>query len=1186
MAYTFSIDQQNIIDSRNQNLLVSAAAGSGKTSVLTERIVGRVLGTSGDNKDRVDIDRFLVVTFTKAAAREMKERIGKRLSAAIKENPDDSHIAKQAALIHNAQITTIDGFCLNVVRNHFTKIGVDPSFRTASDGEIKLIKEDVLKDVMKRAYESKDEDFYHAIDCFSKKDDDKFEDIIMRVYEFAMSYPYPKEWLREKKEDTLFGTVEEFERSTLAEDIKKAIIKELDEVLLLIDRLHERCNMPGGADGYIDTVESDYEKVKDLRDKLSNQSFSESYFSFNAFSFDRLKGKNSCAPEEVEYFKEVRGKYTDRVKKMGTLFFALPVEEYVSNLVDSAGITRKILDLAEDFYDSFSRVKREKGIIDFGDMEHMAVEILVDSFDKEGNLVISDVAKSYRDYFAEVMVDEYQDSNHVQELIIRSVSKEDDESSPNRFMVGDVKQSIYRFRLARPEIFMGKFENYSKDVAAKSRLITLKENFRSRQSVIDSVNAVFERTMHKEIGGVEYDEDARLNRGGTFTEDTEANKTEIILLDTDEKIELKRGYEADLVAEKIKSLVGHMQVSDKNGGLRPARYSDIAVLFRAPRKWQDAIKESFDKYSIPFYLEGTGTLYDTTEAKEVISFLKLLDNPLDDIACYAAMTSFFGKFTDEECARIRALSVSSERFFFLKVKNYAAFNSDDKKVADFLAKVDKYRRLSKVIPIHELIQRLYEESGIREAYLAKPNGVQRLANLNMLVLKAADYGKTSFFGLFNFLRYLELIKKLEQDEGEPGVLDENSDVVRVMSIHKSKGLEFPICIISGIDESILGKDISGEVVCDVDLGIGVPYINVEKRYKRNTLKKSSVILKIKEETIGEEIRILYVAMTRAKEKLILTGICKDADSWFEKTVPVSYSTYLDMIMEAVNTDDKGIFVKQSVVPDDLEAEAVKEDISRALLRTELENKKTSVDSGLLESINERFSFVYPYAGLKKLYTKTTVSELKMAAIEKEEAEAAHPFEENEPKETIPLFAGGVSVTKGTDRGTAYHNLLELIRFEDISGDEESIRATLKAQIEEIIAGGRMSASDIEKVNLGKIITFLMSDTGAKMTEAAKDNKLFKEQPFVIGVPASEVSEEFPSDETVLVQGVIDVFFIKDGKVTVLDYKTDRVNSGEELIKRYKKQLVYYSQAIHTLTGLSVEEMLIYSFALNDTFVIK
>ncbi len=1186
MAYTFSTDQQNIIDSRNQNLLVSAAAGSGKTSVLTERIVGRVLGTVGDKKDRIDIDRFLVVTFTKAAAREMKERIGKRLSAAIKENPDDSHIAKQAALIHNAQITTIDGFCLSVVRNHFTKIGVDPTFRNASDGEIKLIKEDVMKDVMKRAYESKDEDFYHAIDCFSKKDDDKFEDIIMKVFNFAMSYPYPKAWLKDKREETLFETVEEFEKSQLAKDIIAAIQKELDEVLIIIDKLRERCLTPGGTDGYVDIVESDYEKLKELKEKTAIQSFSENYFSFNSHTFDRLSGKNSCAPEEIAYFKEIRGRYTDRIKKIKASFFALPVEEYVSNLVDSSKITRKIVDLAEDFYDSFAKVKRDRGIIDFGDMEHMAVEILVDSFDKDGNLVISDVAKSYRDYFAEVMVDEYQDSNHVQELIIRSVSKEDDTEHPNRFMVGDVKQSIYRFRLARPEIFMGKLDNYSRKPDALSRLITLKENFRSRQSVIDSVNAVFERSMHKAVGGVEYDEDARLNKGGTFTEDTEENKTEIILLDTDEKIELKRGYEADLVAEKIKSIVGHMQVSDKNGGLRPAKYSDIAVLFRAPRKWQDAIKVSFDKYSVPFYLEGTGTLYDTTEAKEVISFLKLLDNPLDDIACYAAMTSFFGKFSDEECARIRALSVGAERFFFLRVKNYAAYNPEDGKVSDFLSKVDRYRKLSKVIPIHELIQRLYEESGIREAYLAKPDGVQRMANLNMLILKAADYGKTSFFGLFNFLRYLELIKKLEQDDGEAGVLDENSDVVRVMSIHKSKGLEFPVCIIPGIDESILGKDISGEVVCDVDLGIGVPFINVEKRFKRNTLKKSNVIMKIKEETIGEEIRILYVAMTRAKEKLILMGICKDADLWFEKTVPTSYSTYLDMIMEAVNTDKKDIFVKRTVKPEGLVQEAVKEDMSRALLRTELENRKNAADANLLEELNNRFSFVYPHEGLKKLYTKTTVSELKMAAIEKEEAEAAHPFEENEPKETIPVFAGGATVTKGTDRGTAYHNLLELIRFEEFSGDKAAYKATLNAQIDAIVAGGRMSASDIEKVNLEKIVTFLMSDTGAKMGEAAKHGKLFKEQPFVIGVAASEVSEDFPEDETVLVQGVIDVYFIKDGMVTVLDYKTDRVNTGEELIKRYKKQLVYYSQAIHTLTGLSVEEMLIYSFALNDTFVIE
>lgn len=1185
MAYTFSTDQQSIIDSRHQNILVSAAAGSGKTSVLTERIVGLVC----DEKNPIDIDRVLVVTFTKAAAREMKERIGKRLLEKVRENPLDSHLARQATLIHNAPITTIDGFCLSVVKNHFTKIGIDPAFRTANDAELNLLKADIIKDIMKHAYASKDEDFYNLVDCYSKgENDDKIEDGILKLYNYAMSYPYPKQWLSLRKKDYEINSLEEFENGPIASEVKESIKLTLEDIISLVERTMKYCEKEAGVAGYAPSITTDFETLCELRDSLEGKSLSDISTLLQGYKFCTLKGKNNCFDELlIEYVQKIRSAYKDKFSKKIQSFLSLPMEDIYSDLIESGKTVCKMIELVEDFYDSLTAAKRDRGIIDFPDMEHMAINILVDEYRPDGSFSISDVAKSYKDFFAEVMVDEYQDSNLVQELIIKSVSREDDEACPNRFMVGDVKQSIYRFRLARPDIFVGKMERYKTDENAHDRLITLKKNFRSRQTVIDSVNAVFETAMTKRVGGIDYDADAMLYLGGTFTEDTPANKTEVLLVDTEENADASKEYEAELIARKIKETIESFGVQKgRELELRKAKYSDIAVLFRSLKSWRDPIKKAFDKYGIPFHLEGSGTLYDANEVREVLSFLMVLNNPLDDIACYAAMTSFFGGFTDEECARIKVLSGGTDRFFYSKVCTYAKNNPEDRKVASFLKRIDEYRRLSKVLPIYDLILRLYEETGIREAVFAKPDGEQRLANLNLLVTKAADYAKTSFVGLFNFLRYIELIKKTEQDEGEANILDENSNVVRVMSIHKSKGLEFPVVFVSGINGKYNESDFRAEFVSDIDFGVAASYINAKRRYKRATIKKHSINARGRNEASGEEIRILYVAMTRAKEKLYLTGSCKNAQDWFELPITTNSNSYLDLLKQPVVSDkDQIIFVRGTVNPQDILSLEVNDDINKLELKTDFERSAREADEALLKEFEERISFVYPFERLKKLYTKTTVSELKMAAIEREDDESAHPFEENEPKETIPSFAGGEAKTKGTDRGTAYHGVLELLDYKSFC-DCADLKTELSRQLKAIEESGKFTADDLEKVNFGKLLKFVASDTAKLMGEADKNGQLFKEQPFVLGVSASLVEEDFPSDETVLVQGVIDVYYIIDNKVTVLDYKTDRVTTKEELIKRYKKQLEYYGTAVHTLTGLEVEKLMIYSFALNEAFVVE
>lgn len=1187
MGFTFSTDQQSVIDARESNILVSAAAGSGKTAVLTERIAGRIT----DENDPVDIDRILVVTFTNAAAKEMKERISKKINDELLRNPENAHLQKQTTLIHGALITTIDSFCLYLLKNHFHAIDVDPSFRVADEGEMSLLKADILDEVMKHAYESGDKDFYNIVDCYSKKSkDDSLEKSIMSLFNYAMSYPWPKQWLENRRSDYSYESKEAFENSVFLEKVKKGISSELDGALRTAETSLKKCELPGGPYCYSANIEGDIELILKLKDAVIGMTWNEVKAAFEGASFSTLsrKGADDCDAAIKESVKDARDEYKKIVASIKSEFFGRSLDEQYSDMTACAPLVNKMIDLVEDFMDSFEAAKRERDVIDFSDMEHMAVQILIKSYNEDGSYEPTDVARSYQNFFKEVMVDEYQDSNLVQELIIRSVSREDAQgTAKNRFMVGDVKQSIYRFRLARPEIFMDKLGAFEKNEKARNRLITLKSNYRSRKSVIDSVNAVFERTMVKEYGRVDYDDDARLYFGAEYSGDVPANKTEVVFVKPVGNSEKNREEEALAIAYRIHKVLDELEVFDKDKKeMRKARFSDVAVLFRSPVKWLDPLKKAFLKYSIPFHAEGVGTFYDTREISDVLSFLKIINNPLDDISLYAAMISPFGKMSDEEMARIKVSGTPMARFLWNRVTGYAVTCKDEKTVR-FVSLVERFRKLSYVIPIDELISRLFDETGYMHIASALPGGEQRVANLNMLVSKARSFSKSSFYGLFHFIRYVELIKKLETSEGEANIFDENSNTVRVMSIHKSKGLEFPICIVGGMDERFNERDLREAFVTDIDEGIGTSFIDPLKRTKRHTLKKDFIIHKSRNEAIGEEIRILYVAMTRAREKLILFQLSEDYEKWLSKVPPVKKSTYADMILGAVS-ERTDLFDRMVIDGTECENALIAKEIDVAKLHADFETAAQMADMDMVARLRERLAFKYTYEGLSNLYTKTTVSELKMAAMEDTDKEALHPFEEEQKEAYVPVFVGGSLEVKGTDRGTAYHNLLQLLSFEKLpdTSEDSALMKFILAETDSMKEKGEMPKEDIEKVFLSKIRDFLKTDVAKRMSLAAKTDSLFKEQPFVIGVSANEIDDAFPASETILVQGVIDVYFVENGEITVLDYKTDRVDHAQTLVSRYKKQLDYYGTAVSKLTGMKVREKLIYSFGLNEVIVVK
>lgn len=1238
---TFTDEQQATIDARGSSVLVSAAAGSGKTAVLVERIIKMV----SDREHPIDIDRLLVVTFTQAAAAQMRERITRALSQAVEEHPGDEHLVRQLTLIHNAQITTIDSFCLYLIRNYFDEIGLDPDFRVADEGEIRMLRQEVLGKMLEEYHERKSESFLRCVEYFAPAGNEKrLEEQILTLYDFAMSYPWPRRWLTMHREDYAVSA-DGLDGTEWAAVLKNYVRTMTGEAIRMLEEAEAIAMEPDGPYMYADTLAADREQAERL---LLAESLQDLYAAFGDLNFGRISSKKdpSVSLEKRERAKELRDEVKELLKEIGKKYFYASPAAQAERMVACAPVVSQLLDLVLDFCDRMDAAKRDKNVLDFGDMEHMALQILVreDEADMAGaaggavsEATASAVALELRSHFAEIMIDEYQDSNLVQEYLLQSISGEDDERY-NRFMVGDVKQSIYKFRLARPELFMEKFDCYEQQAGAKERRIDLRKNFRSRQQVTDSVNDVFCRIMGKDLGGVAYDENAALYPGAVYPEPSGINadggaggelasfNTELLLTVTGNDGLDDKEREAQAVAARIRELVGKFQVTDsETRELRPVRYGDIVILLRTTSGWDEVFKKALEENGIPVYVTSRTGYFAATEVQTVLNFLKILNNPLQDIPLFGVLKSPVGGFSDEEIARIRAQK--SERKgkgkLYYSLKEYAAERPESplgEKAGKFLDWLTGFRKLVAYLPIRKLIERFLQETGYLYLVSALPGGEQRRANIEMLLTKAENFEKTSYTGLFHFIRYMEQAEKYEIDYGEASLQDENADTVRIMSIHKSKGLEFPVCFVSGLSKRFNMQDAAKPVIVDMDYGVAVDYVDTEYRVRQGTLKKNVLAGKLQQDSLGEELRVLYVAMTRAQEKLILTGNCREKlaeqirqeagemDRRTEQLLPFSIrssaSCYLDWVLPAWLDSGRSV---QLLEASDLVQEKVQELQGRERLRLRLKQmaegesrtatgqsdeqsagpeSENSTAEISLENLRERMQSVYPHAGMQKLYTKTTVSELKIAGMEETAEEAYHMFEEADPVPYLPAFlrkeetdGDGVG---GAARGSAYHKALELFDFETRTGadgkvmDADQVRDFLDAEQQ----AGRLSAEYREAVSPGRIQRFLDGSLAQRMEKAARNGKLYKEQPFVLGLSASELSGEFPEEETVLIQGIIDVWFEEEDGLVVADYKTDAVKEAQELLDRYQLQLDYYGRALEQLTGRKVKEKIIYSFALQ------
>lgn len=1216
MAVEFTPEQKQAIELHNCNILVSAAAGSGKTAVLSRRIVEMVCR----EEDPVDVDRLLVVTFTNAAAAEMRERISQAILMRLNEDGANEHLQRQAALLHNAQITTIDSFCLFVLRNHFQDIGLDPAFRVADEGEMELLRQEVLGNLLEECYAAKDEDFYRLVEYYCPGGrDSALEKHVLDLYRYALSYPFPEEWLNQRKEDYHVASLEELDKSDWGQYLLHHLKRTVSSLCQDMEEVKRLCEEPDGPYMYGETVEAEAEAFEKLCGLTDLSGFEAA---LPAITFGRLSSKKDASvnEEKRELAKRKREEVKEAVKKLLADYFSMPLTTALRQSIACSRVIDTLIELCLAFKAGLDEKKREKKLLDFSDIEHLALEILIEK-DAEGGIRPSKTAEEYRDYFAEVLIDEYQDSNLVQEYLLQAVSGEEI-GRYNRFMVGDVKQSIYKFRLARPELFLEKYKTYSTadsglDCRANSgpdfnsegncTRIDLHKNFRSRREVIDTVNQVFKEIMTEQLGGIVYDDAAALYPGAVYPENTGC-ESELLLFEKPERDSEQNAKEAEAlgIADRIRRLMREFYVTDKDSGkLRPVRYGDIVVLLRTGSGWDEEFKAVFAKQGIPAHVSGRTGYFAAQEVRDVLQFLQVLDNPRQDIPLFGVMKSVFGGFTDAEAALIRSGERQEDGTLYAALQAYTEIGQDaalQEKCGQFLEQITKYRSYTAYMPIRELLQTLVEEYEYLPYVTALPAGEKRLANVEMLFTKAADFEKNSYHGLFHFVRYIEQLEKYNVDFGEANTLDENADVVRIMSIHKSKGLEFPVAIVAGLSKRFNMRDTTEALLADTDLGLGTDYVNPTLRVKNKTLRKNVLAAKMKLDNLAEELRVLYVAMTRAKEKLILTAAVEEPGELLEKqgilaagmenarteaagahlgTGKISYTRltgatcFLDYLLPVF----PNIIVKTR---EESEGSRWEESLAQSGRREALKRPEPFLDKQQFAQLLQRFRYCYPHEGLKQLYTKTTVSELKKAAMEGGEEEPAKElFPAEEIKPYIPTFMREEESISGTTRGSAMHRVMELLDFTKEYGDEP----VLQQAMQDFLKDGRLTQEYAQAVRTGKILHFLHSPLAGRMQQAAKKGKLFKEQPFVYGIEASRLTAKeqavpFPAEETVLIQGIVDAYFEEEDGLVLLDYKTDVIEQPQELIRRYKAQLDYYQEALESLTGKKVKERILYSFYLG------
>ena len=1246
MGTEWTKEQKEVICLRDHSMLVSAAAGSGKTAVLIERILGRIT----DPDRPVDVDRLLIVTFTRAAAEEMKERLGRALDNALAADPGNDNLQKQSQLLHHAQINTIHGFCSHVIQNYYYMIGLDPGYRLAEEDELGLLEEDVLKELLEEEYQAASPAFLQLMDAFSPgRSDSTMISLIRRICAYALSAPDPAAWLQLSLRQLQAETPEELENCDWFREIERDTDRQLEELIRTYRQEEKVAAGPGGPLMYLPQLVSDREQAETILQAEGYEERQRLFASLQFATLGRKKKEMKVDPQLQERVKESRNRCKSRLQAIQDRY-RLPMQEILKETAVCAAYQEELIRLSQAFLRRFGEEKRNRNMLDYSDLEHFALEILLDEKGEP-----SSAARELSEGFEEIMTDEYQDSNAVQEQILEAVSGKG-RGLQNRFMVGDIKQAIYGFRMARPDLFLEKYEDYASGEQGKRR-IDLSSNFRSRAEVLACCNVLFQRLMQPGLGGIEYDAAARLYPGAEYLPSPHEGFAGCELLladwksaefDEDRSDEQKLETEALMIAHRIRRMIEEgEQVYDRDSrGFRPLTYRDCVILLRSTSGRAETFVQTLQNAGIPAFAASGSGYFAAYEVMTVLELLRILDNPRQEIPYAAILRSPIVGCTDTELAMIRTAIPKVP--IYEAAQQYADLPTDrsreeaalTEKLRDFLNRLESYRKMVPVLPVHELIDLLLEETGFGSYAAAMPGGEQRSANLRLLREKALAFEKTSYHGLFQFIRYIEQLKKHGVDYGEVSLADENADTVRIMTIHKSKGLEFPVVFLAGLHKEHNLMDLRQPVVLHSRLGMGLHYVDTERRIRRSSLQRDYIAEQCRMEQLGEELRILYVAVTRAKEKLILTGVAKDLAKTLAGTgrlpagtaAPLPLSavgeahSYLEWVLAAFADQPAmeslyAAYAAEGVAGCQAPAGARSEALPlrvRLVTRSMLEEKEVVrmagralgslgiplqegriFDSGLRSFLEQRAAWTYPHGGTA-LPQSLSVSELKRRALEASEedpsqqlyeegAEAegvagknAFPLPEEPEIPKARFQRAGESAVGGAARGTVYHRVFECLDYSRWESPED-----LERQLEEMEAAGKLGKGEKDCIRPGDLERFRCSDLGKRMKAAALRGQLHREQPFLMQLPAAEALAGWPSDETVQVQGIIDAWFEEEGRVILVDYKTDRVwDDGNMLAEKYRPQLALYSMAMDRGQGRRPEEIWIYSTGLGKEISVQ
>lgn len=1224
-------EQQAAIDTRECDLLVAAAAGSGKTAVLIERIIKIIT----DKKNPIDIDRLLVVTFTNAAAAEMRERLGEAISKKIEEDPKNIHLQKQLTLLHRASISTIHAFCLNVIRTHFHLLDLDPSFRIADESEILLIKTDIMEEVFEDFYKEGNEDFYALVESYGgKKEDTTLQGILLNLYNFVQSNPWPETWLNEKVELFNSNNTIDFNETIWAKMIKEQIKQETKGLMEIARQALALSMRPNGPDKYIAAIQDDMGGLKRIID-LCNEKIEDLYYYIHQISFPSL---GRCSKEIDENLKEEVSKLRNMIKDGIRNDFQKKIllkspKEMKQDIHEIYPIMKALEEVLIEFLKRFQLAKKDKGLIDFNDIEHYCLNILLDKGSNMSAIKPSQVAFELQEKYQEILIDEYQDSNLVQETILEVISGKYS-SNPNRFMVGDVKQSIYRFRLAKPDLFIEKYNSFSAEKKGKEQRIDLFKNFRSRESILNGVNYIFRQIMTPDLGEIEYDDKAALNCGVKYPEEGEFNtggSIELHLIESnafnDEVEEVQEELEnisnieleAKIVARRIKKIINEDSYSiyDKNiQNYRKADYKDIVILLRTTSNWSNIFMDELSKEGIPSYADVSSGYFDAIEVRTILSLLRIIDNPRQDIPFITVLRSPIVGLSCDDLVEIRSSFTYGD--YYESVQRYIEESFEEteliNKLKKFMSHLIKWRREVAHIPIDELLWTLYTETNYYNYLGAMPGGEQRQANLSILRDRAAGYEATSFKGLFNFIRFIEKMQIKKGDMGAAKIVGENENIVRIMSIHKSKGLEFPIVFVSGLGKQFNLKDLHEPILLHQDLGLGPDYIDYKRRISYDTAAKVAIKRKIKIETLSEEMRILYVALTRAKEKLILTGTLKNiedsaknwvrqVDSMKEEISPYILSksrTFLDWIGFGLARHKDGEVIRtwgnclkmpmKSLYEDESSWKIISWSIQDIIIKDETKKKEKEevvhellnwdyekVYSPFRKEIFERLSWKYPYEIATNLSVKVSVSEIKSQYEQNyKEYQSTSLYPATLPQR--PRFVEGKQGFTGTEKGTIIHTVMRHLDFRAKEYKD------IENQLLDMEIKGLLTEEERKTIYIPSLLNFCKSEMARRITDASL---VKKEIPFILALNAQEIYKDLNSPEEVFIQGIIDCYFEEEDGVVLIDYKTDFIQDKEnpedeikKIMDKYKIQINIYTKALEEITGKKVKESCLYLFGVS------